>query len=85
MTVCQKMESSAKAIEGNPSTEPPSTLSLQSRTRKYCDFCNTERHTEDYCWRKHPEKRPASLAQMSLDLYSSKIVEEIRDFLHESY
>jgi hypothetical protein len=22
-----------------------------------------EGHTEEYCWRKHPEKRPASLAQ----------------------
>ena len=43
-----------------------------------------EGHTEEYCWRKHPEKRPASLAKMSADNTSSKIVEEIRDILHEN-
>ena len=61
---------------------PPTTLSLRSRNRKYCDFCKME---EEYCWRKHPEKRPASLAQMSVDnTSSSKIVEEIRGILHEN-
>ena len=39
MTVRQKIKSSAKAIEANPSTGPPTTLSLRSRNRKYCDFC----------------------------------------------
>ena len=43
-----------------------------------------EGHTEEYCWRKHPEKRPASLAQMSVDNTSSKIVEELRGILHEN-
>jgi hypothetical protein len=36
-----------------------------------------EEHTEEYCCREHPEKRPVSLAQMSVDNTSSKIVEEI--------
>ena len=43
-----------------------------------------EGHTEEYCWRKHPEKRGADLAQMSVDNTSSKIVEEIRGILHEN-
>ena len=43
-----------------------------------------EGHTEEYCWRKHAEKRPASLAQISVDNTSSKIVEEIRGILHEN-
>ena len=67
MTVSQKIESSAKAIQANPSTGPPTTLSLRSRNRKYCDFCKMEGHTEEYCWRKHPEKPPAFLAQMFVD------------------
>ena len=41
-------------------------------------------HTEECCWRKHPENRPASLAQMPVDNTSSKIVEEIRGILHEN-
>jgi hypothetical protein len=41
MTVSKKIESSAKSIEANPSTKPPTTLSLRSRTRKCCDFCKT--------------------------------------------
>jgi hypothetical protein len=41
-----------------------------------------EGHIEEYCWRKHPEKRPASLAQMSVDNTSSQILEEIRSILH---
>ena len=84
MTVSQKIESSAKAIEANPSAGPPTTLSLRSRNRKYCDFCKMEGHTEEYCCRKHLEKRPASLAQMSVDNTSSKIVEEIRGILYEN-
>ena len=84
MTVSQKIESSAKAIEANPSAGPPTTLSLRSRNRKYCDFCKMEGHTEEYCWRKHAEKRPASLAQMSVDNTSSKVVEEIRGILYEN-
>jgi hypothetical protein len=43
-----------------------------------------EGHTEEYCWRKHPEKRPASLARMSVDNTPSEIVEEIRGILHEN-
>jgi hypothetical protein len=43
-----------------------------------------EGQTEEYCWRKHPEKRPASPPQMSVDNTSSKIVEEIRGILHEN-
>ena len=82
MTVRQKIESLSKAIESNPSTGPPTTLSLRSRNRKYCDFCKMEGHIEEYCWRKHPEKRPASLAQMSVDNTSSQILEEIRSILH---
>jgi hypothetical protein len=39
-----------------------------------------EGYTQEYCWRKHP----ASLAQMSVDNTSSKIVEEIRGILHEN-
>jgi len=84
MTVTQKIESSAKAIEANPATGPPTTLSSRSRNRKYCDFCKIEGHTEEYCWRKHPEKRPASLAQISVENTSSNIVEEIRDILHDN-
>jgi hypothetical protein len=84
MTVSQKIESSAKAIEANPSAGPPTTLSLRSRNRNYCDFCKMEGHTEEYCWRKHPEKRHVSLAQMSVDNTSSKIVQEIRGILHEN-
>jgi hypothetical protein len=85
MTGTQKIESSPKVIEANPSTGPPLTLSLRSRTRKYCDFfCKREGHTEEYCWRKQPEKRPASLAPMSVDSTSSKIVEEIRNVFHEN-
>jgi hypothetical protein len=83
-TVSQKIDSSAKAIEANPSTGPIYTLSLRSRNRKYCHFCKMEGHAEEYCWRKHPEKRPASLAQVSIDNTSSKIVEEIRGVLHEN-
>ena len=84
MTVRQKIESLSKAIESNPSTGPPTTLSLRSRNRKYCDFCKMEGHTEEYFWRKHPEKHPVSLVQMSVDNASSKIVEEIRGILHEN-
>jgi len=83
MTVSQKIESSAKAIE-LALLGPPTILSLRSRTRKHCDFCKMKGHTEEYCWRKHPEKRSASLAQMSVDNTSSKIVEEIRGILHEN-
>jgi len=43
-----------------------------------------EGHTEIHCCRNHPEKRPASLAQMSVDSTYSKIVEEIRDILHDN-
>jgi len=64
MTLSQKIESSATAIEANPSAGPPTTLSLRSRNREYCDFCKMEGHAEKYCWRKHPEKRTASLAQL---------------------
>ena len=84
MTVTQKIEPSAEAIEANHSAGPPTTLSLRSRNRKYCDFCKMEGHTEEYCWRKYPEKRSASLARMSVDDTSSKIVEEIRCNFHEN-
>jgi hypothetical protein len=35
-----------------------------------------DEHTEEYCWRKHPEMRPASPAQMSVDNTSSKKLKE---------
>jgi hypothetical protein len=38
------------------------------------------RHTEESCWRKHPEKSPASLAKMSVVNTSSKIIAEIETF-----
>jgi len=83
-TVSQKIEPSAKAIEAKLSAGPLAALSVRSLNRKYCDFCKMEGHTEEYCLRKHPEKRPASLAQMSVDNTSSKIVEEIIGILHEN-
>ena len=43
-----------------------------------------EGHAEEYFWKRHLEKRPASLGQLSVDDTSSKIVEEIRDILHEN-
>jgi hypothetical protein len=42
MIFSQKIESSAKSIEANPSAGPPTTLSLRSQYRKYCDFCKME-------------------------------------------
>jgi len=46
MTVSQKIEPSAKVIEGNPSVGHPTTLSLRFRNRKYYDFCKMGGHTE---------------------------------------
>jgi hypothetical protein len=41
-----------------------------------------EGHTEEFCRRKNPEKRPESLAQMFVANTSSKIVKKIRGILY---
>jgi hypothetical protein len=67
MTVNQYMKPSAKAVEVNLSSGPPKTLSLKTRTRKYCDFRKMEGHTKDYRCSKHAEKRPISKVKCILE------------------
>ena len=40
----------------------PSAL-INNRGGKFCTFCKMKNHTESYCWKKYPEKRPKSFGQ----------------------
>jgi len=84
MNVSQKIDPSAKAIEGHPCAGPPTILSLTSRNRSTAISVRWRDILKSICCREHPEKRPASLPQMSVDDTSSKIVEEISAILHEN-
>lgn len=43
---------------------PPALINNRNRgSVKFCIFCKMKNHTEPYCWKKYPEKRPKSSGQ----------------------
>lgn len=65
-------EITAEDVTNEPEQEVPPTINLVHNEAVVCSNCNKKGHTEEVCWKKHPELIPQHLLQRTPGYQATK-------------